>query len=145
MAPPLPPRVLIAGISTRALAESAARAGYGVLAVDGFGDLDLRRVAEVRLARDARGRFSCGVAVRGARGARAESVVYAASFENHPRAVRTIAAGRALWGNPPEVLERVRDPLLVAAILARLGLPAPAVRAVEIGRASCRERVSYSV
>jgi predicted ATP-grasp superfamily ATP-dependent carboligase len=120
--------VLIAGISTRALAESAARAGYGVVAVDGFGDLDLRRVAEVRVARDARGRFSARAAVREARGARAESVVYAASFENHPRAVRALAAGHVLWGNPPEVLERVRDPLLVAATLARLGLPAPAVR-----------------
>jgi len=123
------PRVLIAGISARALAESAARAGYRVLAVDGFGDLDLRRVAEVRLAHDARGRASPGAAVRAARGARAEAVVYVASFENHPRAVRTLAAGRTLWGNPPEVLARVRDPLLVAATLARLGLPTPAVRA----------------
>jgi len=123
------PRVLIAGISTRALAESAARAGYRVLAVDGFGDLDLRRVAEVRLARDARGRSSPGAAVRAARGARAEAVVYVANFENHPRAVRTLAAGRALWGNSPEVLERVRDPLLVAATLARHGLATPAVRA----------------
>ncbi|HYU08523.1 MAG TPA: ATP-grasp domain-containing protein, partial [Gemmatimonadales bacterium] len=122
-------RVLIAGISARALAESAARAGYRVLAVDGFGDLDLRRVAEVRLARDARGRVSPGAAVRAARGARAEAVVYVASFENHPRAVRTLAAGRTLWGNPPEVLARVRDPLLVAATLARHGLPTPAVRA----------------
>jgi len=123
------PRVLIAGISARALAESAARAGYRVLAVDGFGDLDLRRVAEVRLARDARGRVSPGAAVRAARGARAEAVVYVASFENHPRAVRTLAAGRTLWGNPPEVLARVRDPLLLAATLARHGLPTPAVRA----------------
>ena len=123
------PRVLIAGISARALAESAARAGYRVLAVDGFGDLDVRRVAEVRLARDARGRASPGAAVRAARGARAEGVVYVASFENHPRAVRALAAGRALWGNPPEVLERVRDPLLVAATLARHGLATPAVRA----------------
>ena len=123
------PRVLIAGISARALAESAARAGYRVLAVDGFGDLDVRRVAEVRLARDARDRYSPGAAVRAARGARAEAVVYAASFENHPRAVRTLAAGRALWGNPPEVLACVRDPLLLAATLARHGLATPAVRA----------------
>lgn len=123
------PRVLIAGVSTRALAESAARAGYRVLAVDGFGDLDLRHVAEVRLARDARDRASPGAAVRVARGAQAEGVVYVASFENHPRAVRRLAAGRALWGNPPEVLARVRDPLLVADTLARQGLATPAVRA----------------
>ena len=41
------PHVLIAGVSTRALAVSAARAGYRVTAVDAFGDLDLRAVAEV--------------------------------------------------------------------------------------------------
>src|SRR6266540_4033281 len=81
------------------------------------------------LARDARGRASAGAAVRAAQGVRAEGVVYVASFENHPRAVRALAAGRALWGNPPEVLERVRDPLLVAATLARHGLATPAVRA----------------
>jgi len=123
------PRVLMAGVSTRALAESAARAGYRVLAVDGFGDLDLRRVAEVRLARDTRGRFSPAAAIHAAQGARADGVVYVASFENHPRAVRAFAVGRALWGNPPGVLEQVRDPLLLAATLARLGLAAPAVRA----------------
>jgi len=33
-------RVLIAGVSTRAMAESAARAGYDVTALDAFGDLD---------------------------------------------------------------------------------------------------------
>jgi len=38
-------RVLIAGVSTRGLAASAARAGYDVVAVDGFGDLDLRACA----------------------------------------------------------------------------------------------------
>ena len=32
--------VLIAGVSTRAAAESAARAGFAVTAIDAFGDLD---------------------------------------------------------------------------------------------------------
>ena len=40
-------RVLIAGVSTRALARSAARAGYEVTAIDAFGDVDLRAVASV--------------------------------------------------------------------------------------------------
>ena len=33
-------RVLLAGVSTRAAAESAARAGFAVTAIDAFGDLD---------------------------------------------------------------------------------------------------------
>src|SRR5438094_6688730 len=44
-----PTRVLVAGVSTRGFAESAARAGYDVLAVDGFGDLDLRACARAVL------------------------------------------------------------------------------------------------
>jgi len=38
-------RVLLAGVSVRALAESAARAGCDVTAIDAYGDLDLRRIA----------------------------------------------------------------------------------------------------
>src|SRR5207245_5988285 len=56
----LMPRVLIAGVSTRGFAESAARAGYEVVAVAGYGDLDLvARAAVVRVAR-VRGGGRCG-------------------------------------------------------------------------------------
>ncbi|MDQ3428018.1 MAG: hypothetical protein M3477_09335, partial [Gemmatimonadota bacterium] len=41
------PHVLLAGVSTRALAVSASRAGYRVTAIDAYGDLDLRAVAQV--------------------------------------------------------------------------------------------------
>jgi predicted ATP-grasp superfamily ATP-dependent carboligase len=54
--------------------------------------------------------------------------VYLSAFENDSAGVRALAAGRALWGNPPEVLEWVRNPMLVAAALRRRGLPALAVR-----------------
>ena len=43
-------RVLIAGVSTRALAVSAAKAGYAVTAMDAFGDQDLRLAAKVVVA-----------------------------------------------------------------------------------------------
>lgn len=43
--------------------------------------------------------------------------------------MRALAAGRTLWGNPPEVLRRVRDPLLVAEALRRRGIPFAAVSA----------------
>src|SRR6266550_1444574 len=42
-----PRHVLIAGVTTRAIAVSAAHAGYRVTAVDAFGDLDLRAIADV--------------------------------------------------------------------------------------------------
>src|SRR5207245_9899257 len=105
-------RVLIAGVSTRGLAESAARAGYDVVAVDGFGDLDLRtHCHEVVVARTAQGRFSCDLAVRQARPLACDAVAYVASFENHPHALRALTRGRVLWGNGPGVVTRARDPL----------------------------------
>lgn len=122
-------RVLIAGVSTRGFAESAARTGYDVAAVDGFGDLDLlAHAGTVALARGAGGRFSARRAVDAARDLACDAAAYVGSFENHPGAVRALARGRALWGNPPAVLARVRDPLALARALRRRGLPAADVR-----------------
>ena len=121
-------RVLFAGVSTRGFAESAARAGYEVVAVDGFGDLDLRaRAHSVHVARSG-GRFSVRAAVAAARGLEADVVCYVGSFENHARAVGVLAADRVLWGNRPAVLAAVRDPVRLARALRARGLPTPAVR-----------------
>ena len=122
-------RVLIAGVSTRGLAESAARAGYDVLAVDGFGDLDLRARAQSVMVTRSGARFSIRAAVAAARGLRWDAVCYVGSFENHARAVGALAAGRVLWGNRPGALSAVRDPARLARALRAQGLPTPAVRA----------------
>jgi len=106
------PRVLIVGVSTRGLAESAARAGYRVVAVDSFGDLDLRACADaVSIARTGgENRFSVRAALHAVRAVPCDVATYVASFENHPDAVRALARRAPLWGNPPAVLRRVRDP-----------------------------------
>ncbi len=117
-------RVLIAGVSTRAAATSAARAGFTVTAIDAFGDLDQHPSVRNRsLGR----RFTAHAAARAGRGIECDAVAYLSSFENHPNAVTALAAGRALWGNAPAVLWRVRDPLLVAEALGRRGIAAPIV------------------
>jgi len=124
------PRVLIAGVSTRGFAESAARAGYEVVAVDGYGDLDLvARAAVVRVARvRGGGRFSTRAAVAAARALECDAVVYEASFENHPRAVGALARAHALWGNGPAALARARDPRRLARVATAAGLPVPRLR-----------------
>src|SRR5437773_7427696 len=117
-------RVVIAGVSTRAAAESAAQAAFVVTAIDAFGDLDQHAsVCSVPLS----GRFTAHAAARAARNIECDAVAYLSSFENHPSAVIALAAGRALWGNPPDVLGRVRDPLLVANALRRRGIAVPEV------------------
>jgi len=123
-------RVLIAGVTTRGFAESAAHAGYEVVAIDGFGDLDLRTHARaVTVARAGEGdRFSIRAAVAAAREVRRDATCYVASFENHPDAVEALGKASPVWGNAPAVLTRVRDPERLARALAAHGIATPGVR-----------------
>jgi predicted ATP-grasp superfamily ATP-dependent carboligase len=115
--------VLVAGISTRAAADSAARAGFDVTAIDGFNDQD--RHPAVRVL-SLPGRFTARAASRVSRTVECDAVAYLASFENHPDAVEELARNRTLWGNPPSVLRRVRNPMLVVQELRARGIAAPA-------------------
>ncbi len=138
-------QILVAGVSVRALAESAARAGYGVIGVDGFSDLDLRAVAVAAVRCHP---YSARDAARLARDAPCDTVIYTSNFENDPaaiaellrsrRALRGAPSGhkRTLWGNTPAVIRRVRNPLRLAKLLARLGFAVPAVRATAPGARS---------
>jgi predicted ATP-grasp superfamily ATP-dependent carboligase len=121
-----PRQVVIAGISTRALAASAARAGYAVTAVDAFGDLDLRRTADVVAKRSGeRTQFTPMSAATAADEAPGGLACYTSNFENYPAAVERLACGRTLLGNPASVLTRVRDPLLLMHTLGQLGFEIP--------------------
>jgi predicted ATP-grasp superfamily ATP-dependent carboligase len=121
-------KVLIVGVSTRAAAESAARAGFDVTAIDAFADLDQHPgVRALSIPRDGGARFTAASAARASRAVACDAAAYLSSFENHPAAVRALASGRMLWGNSPEVLRRVRDPRQLTDALRRRGLHAPMV------------------
>jgi predicted ATP-grasp superfamily ATP-dependent carboligase len=122
------PRVLLTGISTRAAAQSAARAGFAVTSIDAFADLDQHESVTALVLP---GGFTARAAARAAKRIECDAVAYLSNFENHPTAVATLASGRALWGNPPAVLRRVRDPFLLASTLERRGFTVPAVRSRE--------------
>ena len=93
--------------------------GIAAWAVDLFADRDLTRVAPMR-------RLSVRVATP-TRSPRSRSrfppgpVLYTGGLENHPRVIAELAASRELWGNSPEVLERVRDPHALSASCADNG------------------------
>ncbi len=123
------PSVLIAGLPTRAAAESAVAAGFTVTTIDGFADIDLHpAVHRLSLPRDGGELFSAAAAARIAAGIPTDASIYLANFENHPDAVHELGAGRALWGNPPEVLRRVRNPVLLTEKLQACEINAPLVR-----------------
>jgi uncharacterized protein len=120
--------VFIVGVSTRAAAESAARAGFDVTALDGYADLDQHpAVRALSLPKDFGKTFSHDAVVSAARTISSDAVVYLSDLENHPGAVDALGAGRALWGNASEVLQRIRDPELLAHQFAERGIRAPRV------------------
>jgi predicted ATP-grasp superfamily ATP-dependent carboligase len=121
-------RTLIAGLTTRALAESAVRAGATIVTVDYFGDLDQERLCETHSLR-ARGRgYSAAAILDAARGLDYDAVVYCGGLENHPDVVAELARDRVLLGNAPDTLRRVREPGALLASLARQGFAVPETR-----------------
>jgi predicted ATP-grasp superfamily ATP-dependent carboligase len=121
--------ILIAGVSVRAFAESAARAGFSVSAADAYGDRDTAAVARVLSIPSSRTGFSPATVAAAVRDVDAEFVAYGSGFENDPAAVAAIARGRQLLGNPPAVLQRARDPLVWSRALRAMAMPAPLTRA----------------
>jgi hypothetical protein len=122
-------KVIVAGVSTRAAAESAARAGFDVIAIDAFGDLDQHpAVRSLSLPLHDGASFTAHAAAEAVRDITSDAAVYLSPFENHVRAIDALRASRALWGNPPDVLRRVRDPFLLAGVLRRRGFATPITR-----------------
>jgi predicted ATP-grasp superfamily ATP-dependent carboligase len=115
-------RVGVVGGSARAAVHSLARAGFSAWAVDQFTDRDLKRVAPCALCPPDQypdelptlaAQFQPG------------PVLYTGALENHPHVVRALAEARNLWGNPPEVLGRIRDPFALFPALAEAGFATP--------------------
>jgi predicted ATP-grasp superfamily ATP-dependent carboligase len=112
----------VVGASARAAVHSLARAGVSAWSVDLFADRDLTRVAEcVTCPIDRYPEALPELAAEFPPG----PVLYTGGLENYPHVVRELAAGRELWGNPPEVLEQVRDPFTLFPALARAGFATP--------------------
>ena len=118
--------LLICGTSTRAAAESAARAGFSVTTIDAFADRDQHpAVRALSAGRDCNAPPTAAAMARVARDLPRGAVVYLSPFENHPRAVAALAAGRVLLGNAPETLRLVRDPFVLARALRSHGVEVP--------------------
>ena len=119
--------VLLTGVSMRAAAQSAVKAGYDTHTVDAFADLDLPR-GKKRMARfNVDGRFDAYGAWSDSSGDDVDAVVYGSGFEDESGAVDLLARGRALWGNPPDVLTKVRSPRRLFEGLASQGFKVPRI------------------
>jgi uncharacterized protein len=110
MNPPPKERILIAGYSVRALAESAVNAGYAVRALDNFGDQDLRALAQANsLREDFSVHYSPAALYEAGRRLGCPAIIYTSNLENYPEIISRFAADRRLIGNSPHALWSVRD------------------------------------
>lgn len=122
--------ILIVGVSVRGLVESAVRSrlGHRIIAVDYFGDFDLRLLSENRsLKRDLGLSYDVQNLVRACQDLSFDAIAYVANLENHPSAVEALRRGRPVLGNGPSTLLSVRDPERFFDFLSRSGIPAPKI------------------
>lgn len=111
-------RILITGVSTRAIAESAVHSlglaegdgGQQIITLDYFGDRDQRGLVQnYALLRDFGLDFSAQALLQASQGLQYEAVVYISNLENYPDVVGEMARRASLLGNAPAVLRQVRD------------------------------------
>jgi predicted ATP-grasp superfamily ATP-dependent carboligase len=125
------PTLLIASLSARALTRSARRAGFRVLAMDCFADVDTCKAAATvsAIPVDSAGGFQVDAFLREAdKLAARESLaglVYGSGFEERPELLAGLAEKHCLYGNSLETVLRVKDPLHWSATLESLGLKCP--------------------
>jgi predicted ATP-grasp superfamily ATP-dependent carboligase len=125
------PFVLIAAISGRALAQSAARGGYRPLVVDFFGDQDTLETSHdhVRLIGNlANGIEEDALVTALERLARDHSpigIVCGTGFEDRPHLLSGVAARWPLFGNSGAVVKEVKGPQQLSEICCKLDIPFP--------------------
>lgn len=119
---PVARTVVILGASVRAAAQSALRAGFTPWGADMFADADLCAVADARRVEN----YPEGLAAA-AEMAAAAPWIYTGGLENRPELVERITLLHPLWGNPAQVLRRVRDPWQLREVLVAAGIACPAL------------------
>lgn len=119
-------RILVTGLSTRAIAESAVKTEHEIVTLDYFGDRDQReRVENHALMRDFDLPFSARGLLQASRSLSFDAFVYISNLENHPAVVETLAQDHLLLGNPPGVLREVRDWGTLRTFCTQASIPFP--------------------
>lgn len=125
--------ILIAAPSGRALAAAARRAGYRPLVADFFDDADTRSLAAASrlVAGDLEVGFESAALLLAletlAEGTDPIGLVYGAGFEDRIGLLDELARRWTLFGNSAEAVQRVKNPLALAALCASLNIPHPEI------------------
>lgn len=127
--------VIVTALSARALAQSAARAGYAPIVLDLFCDLDARAAAlearrlpgSIEEGLDAEALLGAVAAVARQQGANLAGLVYGGGFENRPGRLAKLREVTSLLGNSPATVARCKDPGTFFPLLDRLEIAHPEV------------------
>jgi predicted ATP-grasp superfamily ATP-dependent carboligase len=119
-------KILITGISVRAMTESAVHSGYPVIALDAFGDRDLTELTEsYSLHRDFRVAYSSEALFKASQKLSFDAVAYNSNLENYPEILECFSDNHAILGNSPKVVASVRNWPGLLGNLKSAGFPAP--------------------
>ncbi len=122
----IPTPILIIGFSTRAISDSAVRAGYPILTVDAFEETDRANPAESYFPRGVPlDQIGPEQLVELAQGLDFESVVYAGGMEHDPAILERLCQGKVLLGNSSRTLRDVRSPHTLFRFLKQNGYHFP--------------------
>jgi predicted ATP-grasp superfamily ATP-dependent carboligase len=124
---------LVVSASGRALAASAAKRGVTVVVLDLFNDLDTRASSLASRAVAGRGGgFDARKLIAAANELcppqACAGLVYGSGLEARTGLLEKLAQGRALYGNRPAIVARLKDPLHFFPLLDALDIAHPDVR-----------------
>jgi hypothetical protein len=133
-------RLLLAGVSVRALAQSAVRARHDVACLDFFGDRDMPvGVPKISMSGAGYGTYEASALADLAPRLEYDALAYVSSLENHPDLVARLAGNRPIIGNQPDTLKKIRDWTGLAEFCHRAGVNMPPTLAeMEVPAASAR-------
>ncbi|HWO99655.1 MAG TPA: ATP-grasp domain-containing protein [Methylococcus sp.] len=122
--------VLIVAASASALSRSAARGGWRVVAIDGFGDEDTEQntIALCRVPYGASG-FDTGALEAAIDGSPpTDAVIYGGGVDTSPVVLERLFRTRKVFGNDPATVRSLKDPACFFRLLRDCDIPFPEVR-----------------
>jgi predicted ATP-grasp superfamily ATP-dependent carboligase len=127
-------KILILGVTTRAIAESAVRTQHKIVTLDYFGDRDQKEIVEnYSLLRGfipdggSDVRFSAQKLLCATRrlGINADAIVYVSGLESFPDVLELLARDHLLLGNSPNAVRQVRTWSRLRTVCRETNIPLP--------------------
>ena len=123
--------MLIAAISSRPFVKAAVTAGYAVVALDVFADVDTQRSAEqvykIDYANNGFDAKHFEATLDQIDTSDMQGFAYGSGFEAQPDLLECVAKHLPLIGNVPEVVRKLKDASYFFGVLDRLAIPHPEV------------------